>query len=43
MTVADRLKDGRVVLAKWVRRLTDWNGRQAPIEVWRDKIAPMAA
>ena len=41
LTVADRLADGRVVIAKWVRRLTDWNGRQAPLAIWDEKIAPL--
>ncbi len=40
-TVADTLADGRVVIAKWVRRMTDWNGRQAPLSVWKEKIAPL--
>jgi superfamily II DNA/RNA helicase len=41
LTVADRLGDDRVVIAKWVRRLTNWNGRQAPLAVWQEKIAPL--
>jgi superfamily II DNA/RNA helicase len=41
MTVADILADGRVIIAKWVRRLTNWNGRQAPLSVWQEKIAPL--
>src|SRR5262249_32633514 len=41
LTVADRLKDDRVILAKWIRRLTNWNGRQAPLNVWRERIAPL--
>ena len=41
MTVADRLGEDRVIIAKWVRRLTNWNGRQATIAVWKDKIAPL--
>ena len=41
LTVADRLADDRVVIAKWVRRLTDWNGRQAPLAVWTEKIVPI--
>ena len=41
LTVADRLGDDRVIIAKWVRRLTNWNGRQAPLAVWREKIAPL--
>jgi superfamily II DNA/RNA helicase len=41
LTVADRLGEDRVILAKWVRRLTNWNGRQAPLSVWQEKIAPL--
>jgi hypothetical protein len=41
LTVADRLKDDRVILAKWIRRLTNWNGRQAPLKLWEEKIAPL--
>jgi superfamily II DNA/RNA helicase len=40
-TVADRLADERVILAKWIRRLINWNGRQAPLPVWREKIVPL--
>jgi superfamily II DNA/RNA helicase len=40
-TVADRLGDDRVIIAKWVRRLTNWSGRQAEISVWKEKIAPL--
>jgi superfamily II DNA/RNA helicase len=40
-TVADRLSGDRVILAKWVRRLTHWNGRQAEVSVWHEKIAPL--
>jgi hypothetical protein len=41
LTVADHLSNQRVVIAKWVRRLTNWNGRQAPLTVWREQIAPL--
>jgi superfamily II DNA/RNA helicase len=41
MTVADRLGHNRVILAKWVRRLTNWNGRQAPLALWDQKIVPL--
>src|SRR5208283_3905505 len=41
LTVADRLGQDRVLLAKWVRRLTNWNGRQAPLAVWEEKIVPL--
>ena len=41
MTVADRLGQDRVLLAKWVRRLTNWNGRQVPLPLWETKIVPL--
>ena len=40
-TVAERLGDDRVIIAKWVRRLTNWNGRQAPMNLWKEQIAPL--
>lgn len=40
-TVADKLGDDRVIIAKWVRRLTNWNGRQAEMAAWKEKIAPL--
>jgi superfamily II DNA/RNA helicase len=40
-TVADRLGHDRIILAKWIRRLTNWNGRQASLAVWQEKIAPL--
>jgi hypothetical protein len=43
LTVADHLNGERVVIAKWVRRLTNWSGRQAPLPVWRAQIAPLLA
>src|SRR6185295_7166295 len=41
LTLADRLNDDRVIIAKWIRRLTNWSGRQAPLSVWKEKIAPL--
>jgi superfamily II DNA/RNA helicase len=41
ITVADRIDGDRVYLAKWIRRLTNWNGRQAPLRLWTEKIAPL--
>ncbi len=41
VTVAEKLHDDRVVMAKWVRRLTNWNGRQAPLQAWQEKILPL--
>jgi superfamily II DNA/RNA helicase len=43
LSVADRLHDGRVNLAKWVRRLTNWQSRQAPFDLWEKKIQPLLA
>jgi superfamily II DNA/RNA helicase len=40
-TVADFLNDNRVLLTKWVRRLTNWNGRQVPRAVWERDVAPL--
>jgi superfamily II DNA/RNA helicase len=40
-TVAEKLNDNRVIIAKWIRRLTNWNGRQADLDVWNGKIAPL--
>ncbi len=40
-TVADLLPGDRVIIAKWVRRMTNWNGRQAEMSVWKEKIAPL--
>ena len=41
VTIAERLRDDRVIIAKWVRRLTNWNGRQATLEAWQEKILPL--
>jgi len=40
-TVADKLTGNRVIIAKWVRRLTNWNGRQADMSVWKEQIVPL--
>jgi hypothetical protein len=41
MIVADRLADGRLVLAKWVRRLVQWHGREVGMEVFRENLRPL--
>jgi superfamily II DNA/RNA helicase len=41
ITVAEHLKDDRILLVKWVRRLVNWHGRQVPKQAWREKIVPM--
>ncbi|MEY2467240.1 MAG: ATP-dependent helicase, partial [Verrucomicrobiota bacterium] len=43
LIVAERLNDDRVIIAKWIRRMTNWNGRQAPSSVWDGNIAPLIA
>jgi superfamily II DNA/RNA helicase len=41
LTVAELLNDDRVLLAKWIRRLTNWSGRQASLALWNEKIIPL--
>jgi len=41
VTVAEHLNNELVLLVKWVRRLTNWHGRQAPLSVWASKIVPL--
>ena len=41
ITVADRWKDQQVLLVKWVRRLTNWQGRDVSLKLWREKVAPL--
>jgi superfamily II DNA/RNA helicase len=38
--VAEILKDGRVEMVKWVRRLVNFHGRHAPLAAWQEKIVP---
>lgn len=40
-TVADVLNGNRILIAKWVRRLTGWNGRQVDLAVWQEKLRPL--
>lgn len=40
LTVADKLNGERVLLAKWVRKLTNWSLRQVPEKVWEESVAP---
>lgn len=40
-TVAERITGDRILLTKWIRRLTNWNGRQVPMALWTEKIAPL--
>ncbi len=40
LKLADVLTGNRVVMVKWVRRLTDWRGREATMEQWEKEIRP---
>jgi late competence protein required for DNA uptake (superfamily II DNA/RNA helicase) len=40
LTIGDRLNGDRVLLAKWVRRLTNWGNRQVPFSAWQEKVIP---
>jgi hypothetical protein len=40
MIVADRMADGRLILAKWVRRLTQWHGREVSHDVFNENLKP---
>jgi superfamily II DNA/RNA helicase len=41
VTVAERLNADRVLLVKWIRRLTRWDGRQTHLSVWNERIVPL--
>lgn len=40
VTLADRLENGRVLLAKWVRRQLNWHQRQVSFNQWQNKVLP---
>ena len=40
ITVAEKLNDGRVLITKWIRRMLNWNSRQAPLPIWEERIVP---
>src|SRR5580765_8435363 len=41
VTVAEVLNNDRVLLVKWVRRLTHWSSRQVALSLWKEKIVPL--
>ena len=41
LTVAEALNVEQILLAKWVRKLTNWNGRQTSLTSWRDLVVPV--
>ncbi|MHB1305598.1 MAG: DEAD/DEAH box helicase [Limisphaerales bacterium] len=40
-TVAERLGVDRLLLVKWIRRLTGWHGRNVSLTQWREQVAPL--
>ena len=40
-TVAELLNHDRVLLVKWVRRLTRWGGKQTPLQLWNERLVPL--
>ncbi|MEY4386672.1 MAG: hypothetical protein RLY20_1955 [Verrucomicrobiota bacterium] len=43
LTVAERLPNGRVLMAKWARKLTNWSFREVEAKVWEEMVAPSLA
>jgi hypothetical protein len=41
LTVAERLSGSRVLMAKWVRKLTNWAFREVAQKVWDESVAPL--
>ena len=41
ITVADVLENDKLVIAKWIRRLTNWEARQTTRELWRSQLEPL--
>lgn len=41
VVVAERTPDGKLILAKWIRRLTGWHGRSASWRQWEQHLLPL--
>ncbi|HTI73130.1 MAG TPA: DEAD/DEAH box helicase [Candidatus Limnocylindria bacterium] len=41
MGIAEKLADGKILLSKPMRRLVNWNGRNATVEAWRGTLMPL--
>jgi superfamily II DNA/RNA helicase len=41
LVVADTLNGGQVLLAKWVRKFTNWGMREVPLAGWREHVVPV--
>lgn len=41
LVVADTLNGGQVLLAKWVRKFTNWGTREVSLAGWREHVVPV--
>jgi superfamily II DNA/RNA helicase len=41
LVVADTLNGGQVLLAKWVRKFTNWGTREVTLAAWREHVVPV--
>lgn len=41
ITVAEVLDGDKLLVAKWIRRLTNWKSRQTTRELWRSQLEPL--
>lgn len=41
LVVADTLNGGQVLLAKWVRKFTNWGTREVMLAAWREHVVPV--
>ncbi len=39
--VAERFGDEGIQLSRWIRRITNWGGRETRLEVWRELVVPL--
>jgi superfamily II DNA/RNA helicase len=39
--VAERFGDDGIQLSRWIRRITNWHGRETRLEVWRELVVPL--
>lgn len=41
LKVAERFGEDGVQLSRWIRKQTNWNGRETRLSVWRELVAPL--
>lgn len=41
LKVAERFGEEEVQMGRWIRRLTNWNGRDTRLPVWRERVVPL--